>query len=346
MPLRARKGDIHVNAFECDQAAWAEVKQTYKIDALRMPCCESIAIPKTSKLGNYFFSHSRRDNCTSAPESPEHIFLKTLISKAATKAGWSVVTEWPETTPEGEKWVADVLCTNGRARIALEVQLSYQTVQELRARQLVYASSGVRAAWFASSQKFKQGYLTPSKEIPFFCLAPFEIGDEPKMQGFDLLVSEFVIGLLSKKLSWKTDPCIYEIHFLHDNCWKCGRAVKQVFGWNIDVYGDSAKTVPNMSTVLSKFDEFISNEELSALGLNVVGNFEKLRGNAPGFPYCNQCIHCGAPQNNHYVMKKIEEHRPTNRDWESSKIGLQKFVSSRESFGKWQYEQYLGIRTP
>lgn len=341
MPLRALEGENSVYAFECDELAWEHLKQTYKADGLHMPCCESLAIPKTSKLGNHFFSHSRRGDCMSAPESAEHIFLKTLVAKAAKKAGWSVTTEWPGETPDGKKWVADVFCMNGKSRIALEIQFSYQTVQELRTRQQAYGSSGVRAAWFASSKKFNLDYSSPSKEVPFFYVQPFEVGNEPLIQGVNIPISEFVVGMLLNKLSWRNDPWVYDIHFVKDTCWKCHGKVKQVFGRSIDIYEEFAKTVPNMSTVLSKFGGFISNEELKALGLNTIGKFEKLMGNAPGFPYCNVCIHCGAPQNNYYVMKKLEEREVSDDGLESdsTEISTEEFVSTRESSGQWHYEK-------
>lgn len=306
-----------------------------------MPCCESLAIPKTSKLGNHFFSHSRRADCTSAPETTEHIFLKTLIAKAASKAGWSVTTEWPGQTPDGDRWVADVFCVNGKARVAIEIQRSYQTVEKLFSRQLAYRNSGVRAAWFAFSQKFKPDYVSPSKDVPFFHILPFDDGDEPLTQDFNVAISEFVVGMLSKKLSWKSEPWIYGIHYLKDTCWKCHGEVKQVFGQSIGVYEESAKTVPNMSTVLNSFSKFISNEELEALGLNTIGKFEKLKGNAPGFPYCNVCIHCGSPQNNHYIMKKLEECEVVGDEFysDSAEIGIEDFVSTRESSGYWHYEK-------
>lgn len=342
VPLRALTGENSVCAFEYDGPAWEHLKKTYKTDGLCMPCCKSLAIPKTSRLGNHFFSHSWHGDCTSAPESAEHIFLKTLIAKAANKAGWCVTTEWPEEAPGGKKWVADVLCVNGKSRIALEVQFSYQTVKELQSRQQTYRSSGVRAAWFASSRKFNPDYLSPSKDVPFFHVLPFEVGNEPLIQDFNIPISEFVVGMLSKKVSWKNEPYVYGIHYFNDKCWKCHEEVKQVFGSSIDVYGESAKTVPNMSTVLSKFSEFISNEELQALGLNTIGKFEKLKGNAPGFPYCNVCIHCGVPQNNYYVMKNLEENCHVLDDEfasESPKICTEEFVSTRGTSGQWHYEK-------
>ena len=341
MPLRAIASERSINAFECTDAEWVGIKKTYRDDGLVMPCCPSMAIPKTSKLGNYFFSHARRDGCRSAPESSEHIYLKTIIAKAAVSAGWSVFTEWRGETPDGEKWVADVFCKKGATKISLEVQTSYQTAEALKERQKIYRKSGVRAAWFAPATKFKEGYLSPSKEAPFFRFKQAAGGEEPLMESFNICLSEFVVDLLSKKIVWHFDPWIYQIHYLNDTCWKCHGQVRQVFGSSIDVYRESAKTVPNMSTVLERICELITNDELKSLGLNTIGKFERLKGNAPGFPYCNQCILCGAPQNNHYVMKKIggEIEDGSGLGPDVPYMGLQEFVSTRDGTGFWKHEK-------
>lgn len=97
----------------------------------------------------------------------------------------------------------------------------------------------------------------------------------------------------------------YDIHYIQDACWKCKKSNKQVFGFSTDVYGDFAKTVPNASTILEKISNLISNKELRQLGLNVIGKFENIKGNGRGFPYCNACLYCGAPQNNYYLMQKL-----------------------------------------
>lgn len=341
MPLRAIGEQRNINAFECSDAEWSEIKRAYKGMHLVMPCCASMAIPKTSKLGNFFFSHAQRGECESALESAEHIYLKTLVAKAAMSSGWAVQTEFPGSSPIGEKWIADVLCEKGRSRVALEIQLSYQTITDLRVRQQIYRTSGIRAAWLASSTKFSDGYFVSSKDIPFFRVQPFAIGSEPTVIGFEVSLSEFVTSLLSKKIIWKIDPWVYFIDYLNDTCWNCRENVKQVFGYSIDVYGESAKTIPNMSTILEGFSKFISNGELKSLGLNAIGRFDRLKGNAPGFPYCNQCIYCGAPQNNYYIMKKLKEVRFAHDDCqpESLAIGCQEFISSTEGAGSWHYER-------
>jgi competence CoiA-like predicted nuclease len=95
-----------------------------------MPCCHVAAVPKTSTLGNYFFAHARRGECTTAPESAEHLYCKTLMAKAAASAGWTVTAERAGVSPGGEAWVADVFCEKGSAQVALEVQMSPQPREE------------------------------------------------------------------------------------------------------------------------------------------------------------------------------------------------------------------------
>ena len=108
MPLRALLNGSDILSFEMTTFNWNELRETYRNQELLMPCCGHKGIPKTSKLGTRFFAHSRRGACTSAPETKEHLQIKTILALAAKKAGWSVTTEWRGETPSGEIWVADV----------------------------------------------------------------------------------------------------------------------------------------------------------------------------------------------------------------------------------------------
>jgi hypothetical protein len=307
VPLRAQIDGNDINAFDYDSAAWTVLKATYKTSNLQMPCCQNSAIPKTNKLGNLFFAHARRGECAFAAESAEHIYLKTLVAKAAQACGWLVVTEAQGNAPDGTKWVADVLCTKGKNIVALEVQLSYQTKSALATRQESYRKAGVRAAWFAGHKRYKTDYVSASRELPFFYLLPFGASEEPKVVGLGLSLSACVIALLSKRIAWKETPRIsymYGVRYLVDVCWKCNGEINQVLGWFVDVYNHIGKTIPNMSSVLESISASIGNLELAKKGLNTIGKFAHMKGNAPGFPYCNVCIHCGAPQSNYHVMQR------------------------------------------
>jgi len=335
VPLRAIHGDTAILAFDYDADGWTKLKAASRDMAVSMPCCGRAAVPKTSKRGNFFFAHTVRGDCSSAPESQEHIFLKSVIAKAAKRAGWTVMTEWRGTASNGEKWVADVFCQKGSAKVAIEVQLSYQTVEELNRRTSNYRASGVRVAWVVSGQKFESDYIAPSKEIPFFHLTRYSSDEEPLISEFNVPLSNFTAGALNKRLTWVEVPWKYGIHFLEDECWHCERQVKQVYGYTIGVYSDMPKTVPNASVVLESVSRFISNEELISLRLNPIKRFDTFKGKVTKFPFCNACVHCGAPQNNYHLLSKLER----NRTVDTLLLGTAIFTSSRESSGKWRFHE-------
>jgi competence CoiA-like predicted nuclease len=210
VPLRALQNGTNIFAFEQDKVSWMALKTSYKSSSLLMPCCESAAIPKTSRLGNFFFAHAIQGDCNSQPESQEHIWVKGLVAKAAKKAGWEVKTEWPGESKDAEKWIADVYCTKGTAKIALEVQLSRQTDEETRARQIRYKNSDVKCAWFASEHSFKNQFIMHCKDLPFFIMSPPKVGIEPVLVDFSVSLTNFVVGMLNKKLNWVAEESAEE----------------------------------------------------------------------------------------------------------------------------------------
>lgn len=324
MPLRAISdtGDIH--AFALDAAQWAEVKGSYKLLNLRMPCCQVPAVPKTSTLGNFFFAHTRRGECTTAPESAEHLYCKALIARAAHDAGWTVTTERAGVSPDGEDWVADVFCEKGTAKLALEVQMSPQTHAETVRRQLRYKASGVRGAWFYGAKAHK-GAAVVNRSTPAFTLTPVVVGQVPAVQGFDVSITEFVRGMMQKRLVWAVPEYNSPdyVEFLFDTCWACKKPVRQVYAYvdgqealdgevlTIDNvhegrWHEPTYTVASLSSALEEVQEAITNEELAALGLNLITKRNSSQGKATSRPfYCNVCLHCGAPQNNFHLSERL-----------------------------------------
>ncbi|MGB0835401.1 MAG: hypothetical protein ACPGR2_12845 [Psychrobium sp.] len=331
MPIRARNGEHDVLAFEYDHASWEELKLNHKNLELLMPCCGSKATPKTSKLGNYFFSHAAKGECLSEAESQEHIYIKGLVAKAAKQSGWDVKTEWQGVSSAGEAWIADVFCAKGNADIAFEIQLSRQTKAETLARQKRYKESKVRCAWIASKSVFDSNYISPNKETPFFLIDKPVVGKDPHIEQFSIQLSSFIKKMLLGSLKWTEEPWVYRIEYIEDKCWNCHKPNKQVYGYGIDWFDETAKTVPNASTVLEKITGIIDNSELSVLGLNAIAAFDNLKGNAPKFPYCNTCLHCHAPQNNYYLMQKIQA---SYKD-KNIKTGTVEYSSKKETSGEW-----------
>lgn len=309
MSLRVVHEHENIHAFELNAAQWADLKQSYKSMGLRMPCCDSAAIPKTSPLGNFFFAHQRKGECTTAPESAEHLLCKELIARAAKAAGWEVVTEQKGVSPDGQEWVADVYCTNGTVKLALEVQMSPQTAEETLRRQQRYKASGVRAAWFFGPRGLV-GSSRFGQETPAFFLDEFHPGHVPQVKGFHVGLSDFATALLSKRVTWHVPMHVYTylVEYLEDICWKCKLPVKQVYGYfeeQEENFHPRSFTVAAMSKALDAVSSKFSNDELIDLGLNPIKKLNTIRGKKTDWPYVNVCLHCGAPQDNYFVGQRI-----------------------------------------
>lgn len=319
MPIRAAsdQGDIH--AFALGAGQWAELKATYRGLNLHMPCCGVAAVPKTSTRGNYFFAHARRGECATADESPEHLYCKSLIAKAALDAGWDVTTERPGVSPAGESWVADVFCEKGRTKLALEVQMSPQADEETIRRQQRYEDSGVWGAWFFGDRARRETLAFDGK-TPAFRLRPLVVGVLPTMEHFGVRLPDFVAALLQKRVTWSA-PKLSRPHLvesIEDVCWACKAPIKQVLE---HMHGGSAEdpelapedfyagrwdppayTVASLSNSLEAVQSDVTNAELAAQGLNLIGRQDVIHGKPTRFPYCNRCLHCRAPQNNFHLL--------------------------------------------
>lgn len=312
MPLRCRSATGEIRAYEMTRDAWTSLKETYRGLGIRTPCCESAAIPKTSSLGTQFFAHARRNGCSSAPETKEHLLAKSVIAQAAVAAGWDACTESRGSTPSGEEWIADVLATKGNAKVAFEVQWSQQTPAETRRRQGQYQSSGVRALWL-----FRQSTFPSSEAVPGFHLSlndgvlsvdvpeHEQAGDEGRWRGQTWAQSvglpSFIDGALRRRLHWapalgKVVPA--SVFCDVTSCWKCRRSTTAVVSIVLDI---GAKIRGHKAVPLTIYAFEGSEEALSALipsdqrkkaGIGVI---KRRYSKTVGQPYLsNGCCHCDA----------------------------------------------------
>ncbi|MFN3237409.1 MAG: competence protein CoiA [Pseudomonadales bacterium] len=316
------------------QAEWEALKTSDRRALLKMPCCGGRAIAKTSSLGTRYFSHYRKsEDCDFKPESKEHLLLKEIVATAASASGWQVVTEGIGETKDGQKWRADVLCKKNNALVALEVQLSNQTLEEFKARQDRYKKSAVRAAWFVSEIQYSHTKSLLSKDIPIFYVG-WESGyANPQALDFAMPLADFVKALLSGMVTWKDEPEEYEVLFLKDTCWKCGSTVNLPYGYSVGVYGDNIKTIPNCDKILSEIRKTVGNEFLRENGINTIHSHPRLKGNAPNFPNCCVCVHCGTPEANSYLYEK---HIANYKLGSANRGSVTKVIGRCE--GRWEIE--------
>jgi hypothetical protein len=330
MPLRAVFGTNTILSFQINDKEWKNLKNSPERKKLVMPCCGERAIPKSSPLGTKFFSHHR--NCTSPPESKEHLFLKSIIAKSAMEAGWNTTTEYPGTSKDGESWVADVYCTKGNAQVALEVQLTKQDISEFKRRQNRYKRSGVRCAWFIPERHLLSLRNSPRKSLPIFGIKNHSgATPSPESSDFSVMVEKLIQDLLSGKIQFQDDPEETDIHYFYDQCRRCKKTNKLPCGWSCEIFGENIKSMHNCSTVLREILRTVGNRNLRSRGINEIASHPNLRGNAPGFPYCATCIHCGLPLANSYLYKKLER-----RNGGEINIAFESFVTGRCN-GRWDY---------
>jgi hypothetical protein len=360
MPLRAVSDSGNVHSFEYDAQRWAELKGDYRRLNLRVPCCGVAAIPKTSALGNFFFAHARKGECTTAPESAEHIYCKNLIAKAAQTAGWLVTTEKPGASPAGEDWIADVFCEKGKAKVALEVQMSPQTIEETVRRQERYKASGVRAAWLLGP-KASVVARRNNKDLPAFALGQVEVGKVPAVERFKVDLSAFVIGMLNRQLNW-TEPLIPRplyVEYFEDVCWKCQGPVKQVYGLlktleDRDKWGwqERSFSLASVSIDICGVLLEVENWELMAAGLNPLTELKNVKGEPPQWGFCNLCLHCRSLQDSRLLGEKLSKvihgirYDPDEPDFEIHEdpmpdppVGLVAIERTVNGAGYWQFHQ-------
>ena len=165
-----------------------------------MPCCDASVVMRISTRGLKFFAHKSRGPCQSAPETEEHLGLKTLAAQAAQRAGWTCSTEASGSSPSGETWTADVLAHKGEAKVAVEIQWSPQTNEEGLHRQERYHQSGVRCLWL-----FRRSGFPVSKNFPAARVSgDLTTGFKVHLGWQEIPVDEFLDAVFAKRFRYGT----------------------------------------------------------------------------------------------------------------------------------------------
>jgi competence protein CoiA len=302
MPLRATLDGKTIHSFQLTQLEWNELKRTYKTSSLTMACCGHRAIPKTSKLGTQYFAHARRGECATAPETADHIKLKTIVAKAAADAGWQVTTEFEGVTPDGEKWVADVYCQRRDKTMVFEIQWSQQSDNEYHRRTEKYKASGInRVAWLYRDRANRDRLYDLPEPLPKFGFIPSENGYV--VPDFDVDIVEFVEGMFAGRLKWsprKGEPLQGYACYNGSRCLKCG-------GLNHYVCALEVRTQSGVSLGGELFDIYtsarevidahVSKERLLEYG---IGSLDHIYNKKGGYAYMGHgCLHCNGVHCNH-----------------------------------------------
>jgi competence protein CoiA len=335
MPLHCQSPDGPVYAFLLEDSAWEALVQANRAARyLRMPCCAASVVLKKSSLGTRFFAHKSANQCTTTPESREHLFAKDLIARAATHAGWTAVTECRDSSVP-TAWIADVLCSRpGRAsRVAFEVQLARQSSEATQRRQSLYAGADIRSLWLMHQKDF-----AVSKQVPAFRLvfsndarsaevwlpgqryygsitARMRITEADWGQRVEL--GQFVRGVLTGALRF--DPLVgatipVSVAFADTLCFKCHRDIRILtsFRANADAVlpglGSFHFGLEELDTGSANASEWIAeNLPPDRLAPYRVGPIERRYSRTLGERYLsNGCVHCGVLQGRLFAHEALD----------------------------------------
>lgn len=321
MPLRCfDSSGKSIQSFAMSDAEWNSFKEeNSRLRHLSMCCCSERVVLKTSKLGTRFFAHARRGDCQTAPETEHHLALKMIVARAVLDCGWSITTEAPGETPDGEKWIADVLATQGNAKVAIEVQWSSQTNEETLFRQERYRQSGVRGLWLLR----KPGFPI-TKALPAVCIQHDEVTGAyhamlpkwehmhsndrkfPERWAQTLPVYDLIVAAFNKRLRFGFGQAgdIADVKIWADwcKCWRCNLQTRVVT--HIDVeYGGETFSLP-----LDEMDNSIVEDiGLKNLHANHVGQIKSRFSKTEGEAYMsNGCVHCDALQGKFFLDSLVD----------------------------------------
>lgn len=140
-------------ASDYSEIEWTEIKKSYSIGDYLMSCCGASAVPKTSPNGEQFFAHYAGE-CSTAPETKWHKTAKMLIRTALEMRSLHCYEEFHGCGRDGKKWIADTYFEFQNRKIAIEIQHSYQSLENYFRRQDAYASVGVECYWLLYKDRF------------------------------------------------------------------------------------------------------------------------------------------------------------------------------------------------
>lgn len=339
MPLSCLADGQEIFAHRLAASAFEELRKANAANGhLRMCCCASAVTLRTSKLGTRHFAHARRGDCTTAPETAEHLLAKSLIASVAEAAGWSARTEARGVTPTGEAWIADVLATKpGEAPIAFEVQWSRQGAAETASRTDTLRRSGVQAVWLMRQPDLPSSPETPAAKLALSACANFEVSlpaweheetaaaggrglqrDSAWLQKMDL--AEFVSGVLEARLHFGlsgADRLRLTVRGASIDCWRCRKPTMLVLGIGIAHAGDRT----GLEVCRPSIYDFDDGDECrrflqetlptSLLRQHGIGAIKARASKTEGRSYLsNGCVRCDALQGRFYEHEVFWEEAP------------------------------------
>ena len=330
MPLKCFRDDEAIFAFDTESdAAWQKLRNENAANhSLKMPCCGAGVTLRTSKLGTKHFAHTRRGPCSTAPETAEHLLAKRMIIEGIRRTDWAALPEQAGESPGFGSWIADVLATKEKRKVAFEVQWSPQSESETRYRQERYKAAGVRGLWLFRQHDFPVKKDTPAfrlvlneetkllnVQIPSPSYDPTWISakekNEPRYWQQSIELSKFVEGALTGRLSFA--PALgaimpVEVHTAPTLCWNCQQETRVVMNLVFAV----SRIFPSCADIeltIHSFADGLEDGVPVVMGLlpaplmkrHGIGVIKPRYSKTEGRAYLsNGCVHCDALQGRHF----------------------------------------------
>lgn len=231
-----------VESFAVAPSTWNAMRREPS-GTYRMPGTGTPAILKRSIRGLQFFAYRAGEGIgTTEPMTEAHAAAQIGLLREFREMGLQAWVEHSGTGPAGERWQADVFCMVGDRKVAIEVQLAPQTLEEFEFRTARYMQSGVECYWIVSPARFMTfnravmnrtwrerphdfpyGKRPAAPNIPVLAL---ELGDErnpsannmrvaafllgaPPGPPHRLTLAEFASGIVAGRLQWRDEQWIW-----------------------------------------------------------------------------------------------------------------------------------------
>ena len=283
-----------IYSFNLNQIQWANLKSGHG-KKLKMNCCDTVAIPKTSKYGVQFFAH--HSNSCGESESVEHQFIKYICLVEMKNNGWHVDAE-VTIKNGGDVFRSDVYAINGNEKLAIEVQWSPITSDELTRRNDKYVRAGIKCIWLCKNSPFLR-----DKNI-----AVFDIGKDRENE---MLITPYGISTdaETKDLRIRMPDFINRV---------CGGGLKHTLQFESYFFKHTGKKVycakchhfsyipRNISIYCDFKDQFVFIDRLNYAKSYFDGLHELPKTNYRGNSAMYHCINCKSPLYEQTINKGVD----------------------------------------
>ena len=147
MGFRAIKDDTELISLNFSFNDWEKLKKDISFkNNLKMICCDSKAIMKTSKYDLQFFSHHVKRNCNSVHESIDHLMLKKYVYETLIHLGYKADIE-KNIYINNTQRRPDILVEINDLKIVFEIQNTKHDLDLIKQRSLDYVNNNMIVVW-------------------------------------------------------------------------------------------------------------------------------------------------------------------------------------------------------